>query len=95
MFSIVSLWEIAIKVRLGKLMTRVALADIAGTLESQGVTRVGLNVHHVVREAEPVPMTRDPFDRLLLAIAQIEGWKLVTVDRALTSHPAAFRPSQA
>lgn len=94
-FSIVSLWEIAIKVRLGKLATRVALIDMAGTLEEQGVTGIGLAVQHVVAEATPVPATRDPFDRLLLATAQIEGMKLVTVDHALVKHPAAFRPSSA
>jgi PIN domain nuclease of toxin-antitoxin system len=90
-FSIVSLWEIAIKVRLGKLTTRVALADMAQTLEKQGVAQIGLTVQHVVAEATPVPETRDPFDRLLIAIAQTERMRFVTVDRALADHPVTFR----
>jgi PIN domain nuclease of toxin-antitoxin system len=90
-FSVVSLWEIAIKVRLGKLTTRVALADMAQTLEEQGVARIGLTVQHVIAEAMPVPATRDPFDRLLVATAQHEGMRLVTIDRALADHPVTLR----
>jgi PIN domain nuclease of toxin-antitoxin system len=90
--SVVSLWEIAIKVRLGKLATRVLLPDLAGALDHQGVSVMELKVRHAVADVEPSPMTRDPFDRLLLAIAQVEGLKLVTADRVLADHPAAFRP---
>ena len=36
-------------------------------------------------------MTRDPFDRLLLAQCSIEELRLVTVDRALTSHALTIR----
>ncbi len=91
-FSVVSLWEIAIKVRLGKLATRVAVADMAQTLEEQGVACIALTIQHVVAEAMPVPATRDPFDRLLIAIAQTEGMRLITVDRALADHPVTWRP---
>jgi PIN domain nuclease of toxin-antitoxin system len=90
-FSIVSLWEIAIKVRLGKLTARVAVADMAQTLEEQGVARIGLTVQHVIAEAMPAPATRDPFDRLLVATAQNEGMRLVTIDRALADHPVTLR----
>jgi PIN domain nuclease of toxin-antitoxin system len=90
--SVASLWEIAIKWRLGKL-------DISGNLEllpdivtSVGLELIPINEHHVLAPIEPEPPTRDPFDRLLLAQCSVEDLRLVTVDRALISHELAFRP---
>jgi PIN domain nuclease of toxin-antitoxin system len=48
-------------------------------------------VPHVITLVLPEPPTRDPFDRLLLAQAQVEGLQLVTIDRALIDHPLAYR----
>jgi PIN domain nuclease of toxin-antitoxin system len=89
--SVVSLWEIAIKVRLGKLSSRVPLDQMAATLKRQEVSILMLKSEHAVAEPNPEPPTRDPFDRLLLAQAQIEGMRFVTVDRALADHPVTFR----
>jgi PIN domain nuclease of toxin-antitoxin system len=52
-----------------------------------------LNVdhRHAVEALEELPPTRDPFDRLLLAQCQVEGMRLVTLDRALARHPLAWR----
>ena len=36
-------------------------------------------------------MTRDPFDRMLLAQCQVEGLRLLTIDRALVAHPLAAK----
>ncbi len=89
--SAVSLWEIAIKVRLGKLESKVPLNQMAATLRRQHVPIVMLKSEHAVAEPSPLPATKDPFDRLLLAQAQIEGMRFVTVDRALADHPVTFR----
>jgi PIN domain nuclease of toxin-antitoxin system len=40
---------------------------------------------------EPEPMTRDPFDRILLAATSGRGLRLVTIHRALVMHPLAAR----
>jgi PIN domain nuclease of toxin-antitoxin system len=89
--SVVSLWEIAIKVRLGKLDIEVPLEKMADTLKRQQVFILMLKSEHAVAEPNPLPPTRDPFDRLLLAQAQIEGMRFVTVDRALADHPVTLR----
>jgi PIN domain nuclease of toxin-antitoxin system len=89
--SVVSLWEIAIKVRLGKLDIEVPLNEMATTLKQQAAFILMLTSEHAVAEALPEPPTRDPFDRLLLAQAQIEGMCFVTADRKLTDHPVTFR----
>lgn len=53
----------------------------------------GLDVttDHALVEVDPVPATRDPFDRLLLGVCAVEGMRLVTTDRVLQDHPLAWR----
>ena len=89
--SVASLWETAIKARLGKLDPGMALEDIAGSLEEIGLILLRIEIQHVITAADPEPETRDPFDRLLLAQCKVEGLQLATVDRLLVDHPLALR----
>ncbi|TCL74793.1 type II toxin-antitoxin system VapC family toxin [Rhizobium sp. BK251] len=89
--SVASLWEMAIKTRLGKLTPRLPLDVIPDYLQASGLSILTIDVPHVITAAEPEPETRDPFDRLLLAQCLVEGLQLVTVDRALADHRLAFR----
>lgn len=89
--SVASFWEIAIKTRLGKLSLGLPLDDLAGFLDATGLAILPIEFAHVVATLDPLPATSDPFDRLLLAQCQVEGLKLVTLDRALVSHPLAWR----
>jgi PIN domain nuclease of toxin-antitoxin system len=84
--SVASLWETAIKARLGKLDPGMPLEDIAGYLEAVGLSILPIEVRHVTIAADPAPETRDPFDGLLLAQCQVDDLKLVTLDRALLNH---------
>jgi PIN domain nuclease of toxin-antitoxin system len=81
--SIASLWEIAIKTRLKKLNPRVPPPLMPGYFADLEIPVLAISARHVP--------TRDPFDRLLLAQAQLEGMRFVTVDRALADHPVTFR----
>ena len=89
--SVASLWEIAIKWRLGKLQLTPGLKTLPRLLTSMGIELISINEHHTLIAVEPEPLTRDPFDRLLLAQCQVEGLRLVTIDRALIDHPMAFK----
>jgi PIN domain nuclease of toxin-antitoxin system len=89
--SAASLWEIAIKSRLGKLRLTVGLGALPELLAGLGVKIVAIDERHALTEVEPEPTTRDPFDRMLLAQCQVEGLKLITIDRALVSHPLAAK----
>jgi PIN domain nuclease of toxin-antitoxin system len=89
--SVASLWEIAIKWRLGKLKLSGDLELLPDILTSGGLELIPINEHHVLATVQPEPTTRDPFDRLLLAQCQVEELRLVTVDRALVSHTLAIR----
>lgn len=89
--SVASLWEIAIKSRLGKLKPRLPIEEIPDYLQSAGFTLLPILIPHVITAADPVPATRDPFDRLLLAQCQVEGLQLVTIDRSLVDHRLALK----
>jgi PIN domain nuclease of toxin-antitoxin system len=87
--SVASLWEAAIKFRLGKLPLRRGPESMPGAVRDLGFELIVINEHHAIAEISPEPPTRDPFDRLLLAQCKVEGLRLVTVDRALVGHPLA------
>jgi PIN domain nuclease of toxin-antitoxin system len=89
--SVASLWEMAIKTRLGKLDPGMPLVDIAGFLEALGLAILPIEARHVIAAAEPEPETRDPFDRLLLAQCQVDDLRLATFDRALLKHQLALK----
>lgn len=93
--SVVSLWEIAIKYRLGKLASPCPLEQWPRALSAMAVSLMDIGALHVLDEAEPVPDTNDPFDRLLLATCQAEKMRFVTLDRSLIGHPLALRPASA
>jgi PIN domain nuclease of toxin-antitoxin system len=89
--SVASLWEIAIKTRLGKLDPGIPLDSVAGYFEAIGLDILAIEASHVVASVEPAPATRDPFDRLLLAQCHVENMKLATVDQALVDHPLSLK----
>lgn len=89
--SVASLWEMAIKHRLGKLALDVPITELPNAFLSLRFSLLNVDHQHAVEELEQLPPTRDPFDRLLLAQCQVEGMRLVTLDRALARHPLAWR----
>jgi PIN domain nuclease of toxin-antitoxin system len=91
--SVASLWEIAIKWRLGKLKLSGDLELLPAIVTSGGIELLPINEHHVLATIRPEPMTRDPFDRLLLAQCSVEELRLVTVNRALIQHPLVVQPN--
>jgi PIN domain nuclease of toxin-antitoxin system len=89
--SVASIWEMAIKVRLGKLGLPVPPDQIAAYCESSSITVLPISAGHATARLVVEPDTNDPFDRLLLAQCAVEGLQLLTVDRALLRHPLAYR----
>jgi PIN domain nuclease of toxin-antitoxin system len=91
--SVVSLWEIAIKFRLGKLKLKAPLMRVPELVQNLGLALLTIEASHVLAIVEPEPSTRDPFDRLLLAQCAVENLRLVTLDRRLTPHPLSWQPT--
>ena len=90
--SVASLWEIAIKTRMGKLGLSTRLDLLPDLINAMRLDLLPIVARHVLENVAPEPPTRDPFDRLLLAQCIVEGMRLVTVDGALMGHPMAFAP---
>ncbi len=89
--SVATLWEIAIKWRLGKLALTVAPEKLPALVEAMDLHLIAIEARHVLSSADPEPPTRDPFDRLLLTLCQVDGLKFLTTDRALRTHPVALK----
>ncbi len=89
--SVATLWEIAIKVRLGKLACLIKVEELDVYLPEAGFTLLPITPTHATILITPDIPTRDPFDRLLVAVAQSEGMRLVSADRALFDRPVTFR----
>lgn len=75
--SAVSGWEIAIKRALGKLE---APDGLDAAVSEKGFTHLSIAFAHGERAGALPPHHRDPFDRMLIAQAQIEGLELVSAD---------------
>ena len=90
--SVVSLWEVAIKSRLGKLQLLLSPARWPEAFAVAKLPILNISVSHVLADVGPRPTTKDPFDLLLLGICAAEGMQLVTRDRALADHPLAWQP---
>lgn len=81
--SIASLWETAIKSALGKLEAPDDLPQRVGEL---GFELLGITVEHAWAVRHLPHHHRDPFDRLLIAQAQIEQLPVVTADPAFADY---------
>jgi len=76
--SAVSGWEIGIKQALGKL--NVDPERVLAEVQDNGFTLLNVNFKHGLAAGALPPHHRDPFDRMLIAQAQCEGLKLVSID---------------
>ncbi|NOY93789.1 MAG: type II toxin-antitoxin system VapC family toxin [Deltaproteobacteria bacterium] len=83
LLSDVSVWEMAIKLSIGKLKLMEPLAQIVREAhEKNGIERLPIEQAHILR-VEQLPLHhRDPFDRLLAAQALIEGLTVSSRDRS-------------
>ncbi|MCL4864400.1 MAG: type II toxin-antitoxin system VapC family toxin [Gemmatimonadales bacterium] len=82
LFSAASAWEIAIKHGLGKLQLPESPAEyIPRMMVHTSVTPLPVHHRHALHVAQLPEHHRDPFDRLLVAQAQVEGVPIVSADR--------------
>lgn len=79
-FSAASLWEVAIKHGLGRQDFRVEPRRLRRGLIDNGWHELAISSEHSVAILELPPLHKDPFDRMLVAQARVEGLTLVTSD---------------
>ena len=87
--SAVSLWEIAVKVHIGKLAMPLDRAFYIRHMEALKAKTLAVSLQHSFALLELPLHHRDPFDRLLIAQAREEGLTLVTRDRAFRAYEVA------
>jgi len=86
--SIVSPWEIQIKQQLGKLVLEWKLSSILDShLVSGSIALLPIELRHEARLASLEPHHRDPFDRMLIAQAMVEGMPIISADHAFSAYP--------
>jgi PIN domain nuclease of toxin-antitoxin system len=88
--SVVSPWELAIKLS----RRRIELPEVFyETLRDGQFSLLPVTIRHTEAIASLPHHHRDPFDRMLVAQAQIEGLTLITSDREIRRYPVSIFPA--
>ncbi len=84
--SIASLWEMAIKISLGKLTLVQPLADVIKQIALEDIMILPILPEHTLQVLTLPFHHRDPFDRIIIAQSQIENLPIVTDDREFSTY---------
>jgi PIN domain nuclease of toxin-antitoxin system len=90
-FSALSIWEIAIKTGLGRADFRTDAGILRRSLFDNGYAELAVAGAHAAALAGLPPIHKDPFDRMLIAQAIVEGFTLLTSDRRIAGYPGSIR----
>lgn len=90
-FSVASLWEIVIKCGLGREDFRVDSRVLRRSLLDNDYRELPILSEHAVAIGDLPPIHKDPFDRLLVAQAIVEGITLLTADMQVAQYPGPVK----
>lgn len=90
-FSVASLWEIAIKFSLERPDFPIAPQVMRQGLIASGFVELAIDAQHAFAVVDLPRLHRDPFDRLLIAQARVEGLTLLTADAAVAAYGGEIR----
>ena len=91
LFSAASIWEVAIKRGLGRNDFQADPRLLRRGLLDNGYSELPILSDHVVAIESLPPIHKDPFDRLLVAQATVEGITLLTTDSVVAQYPGPVR----
>jgi PIN domain nuclease of toxin-antitoxin system len=91
LFSAASLWEVAIKRGLGREDFKVDARLLRRGLLDNGYNELPIVSDHVVATESLPPIHKDPFDRVLVAQATVEGVTLLTIDPLVSQYPGPIK----
>jgi PIN domain nuclease of toxin-antitoxin system len=86
LFSAASLWEIAIKHGFGRADFRVEPRRLRRGLVDNGWRELAVSSEHALATLSLPPIHKDPFDRMLVAQAHVEGLTLLTSDEIVAQY---------
>jgi len=84
--SVATLWEVAIKLSIGKMEFEGGIEGFIQSTEDNGFLQLGVSSEHIKRTAGLPFIHRDPFDRMLVAQAMAENMVLMTVDNNILKY---------
>ncbi len=88
--SIASIWEMVIKINLGKLtMPLPAIGYIMKQMEKTHIAPLAIQVSHLAELEGLPPLHRDPFDRILIAQARAEKMRILSADPQVQKYDVA------
>jgi len=88
--SIVSAWEVAIKLTTGKLRLEGGLEEFFHIMDENGLQVLGIERAYL-QKIQTLPFFhKDPFDRLLIATAIIENMTLISVDENMPKYEVSW-----
>jgi PIN domain nuclease of toxin-antitoxin system len=87
LLSAASVWEMQIKIQLGKLKINLPVADLIHQQEENGIGILPVHLSHVLALSDLPPLHRDPFDRLLVAQAIVEDAAFISADPLIAQYP--------
>ena len=90
-FSSASIWEIVIKSGLGRQDFRVDAHLLRRGLIENGYQELPIRAQHALGVSHLPPIHKDPFDRILVAQAEFEGFLLLTGDDLVAQYPGPVR----
>ena len=85
--SVASVWEMVIKVQLGKLTLRLPLTAIVMQQQANGLKVLPVTLAHPLAVEGLPAIHKDPFDRMLIAQANVEGADIVSADQVFGRYP--------
>jgi len=85
--SIASLWEIAIKVNIGKLELARPLREIISKLPEADIAILPVESQHILEVEILALIHRDPFDRMIIAQAIAEKFEIISSDGVFVQYP--------
>ena len=91
MFSTASIWEVVIKNALGRRDFRVEPRHLRDGLVQNGYSELAIRSEHVLAVGLLPPIHNDPFDRILIAQAQVENITLLTTDTKVVRYPGPIQ----
>lgn len=87
LFSSASIWELAIKLALGKLKLNQPLPSLVAVQQNNGFDELPVYSRHAAGVESLPPIHKDPFDRLLVAQALVESAVLISCDQVIAKYP--------
>lgn len=84
--SIATLWEMAIKLSLGKLILPKELNEIIVDTKSLNISILKINEEHILKVLKLPIIHKDPFDRIIISQAIVEKMKIISKDAFFDSY---------